>query len=176
MATRTGDSGQARTGSTSGAKSLRPGTRRTDGGTSYLPYPHGKLPGLKPGRKASASQSRAQGVRPVPRRLGQNISMSHGAHGPHSGSPGAVRHEPHVKAFFDKLVARGKTPLQAYVAVMRKLLHDLRDAHPHHPLRRGDVSCCRLTTERVSNEHRVPTHAAHRTHTCTARSMSASRR
>ena len=25
--------------------------------------------------------------------------------------------------FFDKLVARGKTPLQAYVAVMRKLLH-----------------------------------------------------
>ena len=24
---------------------------------------------------------------------------------------------------FDKLVARGKTPLQAYVAVMRKLLH-----------------------------------------------------
>jgi transposase len=35
----------------------------------------------------------------------------------------AVRHEVHVKAFFDKLVARDKTPLQAYVAVMRKLLH-----------------------------------------------------
>jgi transposase len=35
----------------------------------------------------------------------------------------AVRHDPHVRAFFDKLVARGKTPLQAYVAVMRKLLH-----------------------------------------------------
>jgi hypothetical protein len=35
----------------------------------------------------------------------------------------AVRHESHVKAFFDKLVARGKAPLQAYVAVMRKLLH-----------------------------------------------------
>lgn len=35
----------------------------------------------------------------------------------------AVQHEPHVKAFFDKLVARGKKPLQAYVAVMRKLLH-----------------------------------------------------
>ena len=35
----------------------------------------------------------------------------------------AVQHEPHVKAFFDTLVARGKTPLQAYVAVMRKLLH-----------------------------------------------------
>jgi transposase len=35
----------------------------------------------------------------------------------------AVRHEPHVKAFFDHLVARGKKPIQAYVAVMRKLLH-----------------------------------------------------
>jgi Transposase IS116/IS110/IS902 family len=35
----------------------------------------------------------------------------------------AVRHEPHVKAFFDKLVARGKKPIQAYIAVMRKLLH-----------------------------------------------------
>jgi len=35
----------------------------------------------------------------------------------------AVQHEPRVTAFFDKLVARGKKPLQAYVAVMRKLLH-----------------------------------------------------
>jgi len=35
----------------------------------------------------------------------------------------AVQHNRHVRAFFDKLVARGKTPLQAYVAVMRKLLH-----------------------------------------------------
>jgi len=35
----------------------------------------------------------------------------------------AVQHEPRVTAFFDHLVARGKKPLQAYVAVMRKLLH-----------------------------------------------------
>jgi transposase len=35
----------------------------------------------------------------------------------------AVQHNRHVRTFFDKLVARGKTPLQAYVAVMRKLLH-----------------------------------------------------
>ena len=35
----------------------------------------------------------------------------------------AVQHDPHVKAFFAKLVARGKKPIQAYVAVMRKLLH-----------------------------------------------------
>ena len=35
----------------------------------------------------------------------------------------AVQRNDHVRAFFTKLVARGKTPLQAYVAVMRKLLH-----------------------------------------------------
>ena len=35
----------------------------------------------------------------------------------------AVQHNRHVRAFFDKLVARGKKPIQAYVAVMRKLLH-----------------------------------------------------
>lgn len=37
----------------------------------------------------------------------------------------AVRHCAEVRAFYEKLVARGKTPLQAYVAVMRKLLHAL---------------------------------------------------
>ena len=35
----------------------------------------------------------------------------------------AIRHEPNVKAFYDKLIAAGKKPLQAIVAVMRKLLH-----------------------------------------------------
>lgn len=35
----------------------------------------------------------------------------------------AVQHEPHVKAFYNKLIAAGKKPLQAIVAVMRKLLH-----------------------------------------------------
>ena len=35
----------------------------------------------------------------------------------------AIRHEPNVRAFYEKLVARGKKPLQAIVAVMRKLLH-----------------------------------------------------
>ena len=35
----------------------------------------------------------------------------------------ACRHEVHVEAFYDKLIARGKKPLQAIVAVMRKLLH-----------------------------------------------------
>lgn len=35
----------------------------------------------------------------------------------------AVRWEPHVKAFYEKLLLRGKKPLEALVAVMRKLLH-----------------------------------------------------
>jgi transposase len=35
----------------------------------------------------------------------------------------ATQHEPHVRAFYDQLLARGKTTLQALVAVMRKLLH-----------------------------------------------------
>ena len=35
----------------------------------------------------------------------------------------AARSEPHVKAFYQKLIERGKKPMQALVAVMRKLLH-----------------------------------------------------
>lgn len=35
----------------------------------------------------------------------------------------AVRHQPQVNAFHAKLIAAGKKPLQAIVAVMRKLLH-----------------------------------------------------
>ena len=37
----------------------------------------------------------------------------------------AIRHQENVKAFYDKLIARGKKPLQAIVAVMRKLLHTI---------------------------------------------------
>ena len=35
----------------------------------------------------------------------------------------AIRHEPHLRAFYQRLLARGKAPLQAIVGVMRKLLH-----------------------------------------------------
>ena len=35
----------------------------------------------------------------------------------------ASQHEPQVRAFYQKLLARGKKPMQALVAVMRKLLH-----------------------------------------------------
>ena len=37
----------------------------------------------------------------------------------------ASRHQARVKAFYDKLMERGKKPLQAIVAVMRKLLHSI---------------------------------------------------
>jgi transposase len=35
----------------------------------------------------------------------------------------AKTHDPNVKAFYESLIARGKEPMQAIVAVMRKLLH-----------------------------------------------------
>jgi len=35
----------------------------------------------------------------------------------------AIRHEPFVRGFYQRLLRRGKAPLQAVVAVMRKLLH-----------------------------------------------------
>lgn len=35
----------------------------------------------------------------------------------------AIQHQPNVKAFYNKLLTAGKKPMQAVVAVMRKLLH-----------------------------------------------------
>lgn len=35
----------------------------------------------------------------------------------------ASQHDPHVRAFYEQLVARGKKPMQALTAIMRKLLH-----------------------------------------------------
>ena len=43
----------------------------------------------------------------------------------------AVQHEPHVQAFYEKLLARGKTKMQANVAVMRKLLHSIHGMLKH---------------------------------------------
>jgi len=43
----------------------------------------------------------------------------------------AVQYEPHVKAFYEKLLARGKTKMQANVAVMRKLLHAIYGMMKH---------------------------------------------
>ncbi len=43
----------------------------------------------------------------------------------------AVRWEPNVKAFYEKLLAKGKTKMQALVAVMRKLLHSIHGMLEH---------------------------------------------
>ena len=43
----------------------------------------------------------------------------------------AVQAAPHVRAFYDKLVAKGKTKMQANVAVMRKLLHAIYGMMKH---------------------------------------------
>ncbi len=43
----------------------------------------------------------------------------------------AVQHQPQVRAFYDHLLARGKTKMQALVAVERKLLHALYGMFKH---------------------------------------------
>ena len=43
----------------------------------------------------------------------------------------ASQHEPQVKAFYQKLIANGKKPMQALVAVMRKLLHAIHGMFQH---------------------------------------------
>ena len=43
----------------------------------------------------------------------------------------AIVHEPHLRAFYHHLLARGKTKMQALVAVMRKLLHAIFGMFKH---------------------------------------------
>lgn len=43
----------------------------------------------------------------------------------------AVQRDEAVKAFYERLITRGKKPLQAYVAVMRKLLHGIFGMRKH---------------------------------------------
>jgi transposase len=44
----------------------------------------------------------------------------------------ASQHEPRVRAYYQKLLARGKKPMQALVAVMRKLLHAIHGMFEHN--------------------------------------------
>lgn len=44
----------------------------------------------------------------------------------------AVRHDPHLRAFYRHLLDNGKEKLQAVVAVMRKLLHAIYGMFKHH--------------------------------------------
>jgi transposase len=43
----------------------------------------------------------------------------------------AVRHDPHLRAFYQRLLTRGKAPLVALTAVMRKLLHGIHAMFRH---------------------------------------------
>jgi transposase len=43
----------------------------------------------------------------------------------------ASQHEPRVRAYYEKLLAKGKKPMQALVAVMRKLLHAIHGMFQH---------------------------------------------
>jgi transposase len=45
-----------------------------------------------------------------------------------------VRHDPHVRAYYEHLLARGKTKMQALVATMRKLLHAIFGMFKHDQL------------------------------------------
>ncbi|MGH9651759.1 MAG: IS110 family transposase, partial [Terriglobales bacterium] len=46
----------------------------------------------------------------------------------------AVQHQPQVRAFYEHLLARGKTKMQALVAAMRKLLHAIYGMFKHDQL------------------------------------------
>lgn len=46
----------------------------------------------------------------------------------------AVQHQPHLRAYYEHLQARGKTKLQALVATMRKLLHAIFGMFKHDQL------------------------------------------
>lgn len=50
----------------------------------------------------------------------------------------AKQHEPNVRGFFEMLVDRGKLPMQAVVAVMRKLLHAIHGMLRHNTNFDGD--------------------------------------
>lgn len=50
----------------------------------------------------------------------------------------AIQHEPNVKAFYEQLLGRAKKPMQAIVAVMRKLLHAIYGMFRHDRDFEGD--------------------------------------
>lgn len=56
----------------------------------------------------------------------------------------AVQHEPSVRSFFEKLTERGKKPMVAYVAVMRKLLHAIYGMFKNDEDFDGEKFCARV--------------------------------
>ena len=58
----------------------------------------------------------------------------------------AVRHDLHLRAFYEHLLARGKTKMQALVATMRKLLHAIFAMFKHDQLFEGQKVYALLQT------------------------------
>ena len=86
-------------------------------------------PGLHPAQWVAQA-----GLDPRPRESGSSVNARrfisragnrHLRHALYMPALVALRHEPHVKAFYQKLLAAGKRPMQNVVAVMRKLLRSI---------------------------------------------------
>jgi transposase len=66
----------------------------------------------------------------------------------------AIRHQPHLRAFYRHLRAQGKLKMVALVAVMRKLLHAIYGMFKHQKPFDGSkvysLSSSRISTEEVA--------------------------
>ena len=58
----------------------------------------------------------------------------------------AVQHQPHLRAFYQHLIQRGQTQMQALVATMRKLLHAIFGLFKHDQFFHGPKVYARLDT------------------------------
>jgi transposase len=67
----------------------------------------------------------------------------------------AIRHDPHLRAFYEHLLDRGKAKMQALVAVMRKLLHALHAMFRTHQRYDGS-KLFPLKPTQLSEVNRVP--------------------
>lgn len=65
------------------------------------------------------------------------------------------RHEPHMRAFYLQLLVRGKPKMQALVAVMRKLLHNIFGMFKHDPLFDGAKVCPQVPTSPLRGSHEL---------------------
>lgn len=68
----------------------------------------------------------------------------------------AIRHEPHLRAFYQRLLARGKAKMQALVAVMRKLLHALFGMFKHRQTFDGSKLFASTLSEISTTEAAAP--------------------
>ncbi len=86
-------------------------------------------PDLKPSQWVAQAgldpRARESGASVHGRRFISRTGNKHLRHALYMPALVALRHEPHVKAFYEKLLAAGKRPMQAVVAVMRKLLRSI---------------------------------------------------